>query len=87
MREAGHDAKKSGGKGMDAYETTLIFAGAAEPRGAFDVTMDSNDVIETAHAFPNATLVGVHNHGWAHHRKRRRPVGNVASWRWASRRG
>jgi L-ascorbate metabolism protein UlaG (beta-lactamase superfamily) len=44
----------------------IAFAGAAEPRGAFDVTMDANDVIETAHAFPAATIIGVHNHGWAH---------------------
>src|SRR5271154_2580903 len=44
----------------------IAFAGAAEPRGAFDVTMDSNDVIETADAFPAATIIGVHNHGWAH---------------------
>ncbi len=44
----------------------IAFAGSAEPRGPFDVTMDSNDVIETAHAFPGATIVGVHNHGWAH---------------------
>jgi hypothetical protein len=28
--------------------------------------MDSNDVLETAHAFPNARIIGVHNHGWAH---------------------
>ena len=50
------------------YKPKLViaFAGAAEPRGAFDVTMDSNDVIETAHAFPGATIVGVHNHGRAH---------------------
>jgi L-ascorbate metabolism protein UlaG (beta-lactamase superfamily) len=50
------------------YQPKLViaFAGAAEPRGAFDVTMDSNDVIETAYAFPAATIVGVHNHGWAH---------------------
>jgi hypothetical protein len=27
---------------------------------------DANDVIETAHAFPGATVVGAHNHGWAH---------------------
>jgi hypothetical protein len=26
--------------------------------------MDSNDVIETAHAFPHTTIIGVHNHGW-----------------------
>jgi len=44
----------------------IAFAGAAEPRGRFHVTMDSNDVIETAHAFPAATIVGVHNHGWTH---------------------
>jgi L-ascorbate metabolism protein UlaG (beta-lactamase superfamily) len=50
------------------YQRKLViaFAGAAEPRGTFDVTMDSNDVIETARAFPGATIVGVHNHGWAH---------------------
>jgi hypothetical protein len=50
------------------YEPKLViaFAGAAEPRGPFDVTMDSNDVIEAARAFPGATIVGVHNHGWAH---------------------
>jgi L-ascorbate metabolism protein UlaG (beta-lactamase superfamily) len=50
------------------YKPKLViaFAGAAEPRGPFDVTMDTNDVIETAHAFPDATIVGVHNHGWAH---------------------
>jgi len=50
------------------YQPNLVvaFAGAAEPRGAFDVTMDSNDVIEAAHAFPGATIIGVHNHGWAH---------------------
>jgi hypothetical protein len=54
------------------YQPKLViaFAGAAEPRGAFDVTVDSNDVIETAHAFPAATIVGVHNHGWAQQGRR-----------------
>jgi hypothetical protein len=28
--------------------------------------LHSNDVIETAHAFPGAIVIGVHNHGWAH---------------------
>jgi hypothetical protein len=28
--------------------------------------MDANDAIEAAHAFPAATIVGVHNHGWEH---------------------
>jgi hypothetical protein len=34
----------------------IAFAGSAEPRGRFHMTMDANDVIETAHAFPGATL-------------------------------
>jgi L-ascorbate metabolism protein UlaG (beta-lactamase superfamily) len=44
----------------------ILFAGSAEPRGAFHMTMDSNDAIETAHAFPHAAIVAIHNHGWAH---------------------
>jgi L-ascorbate metabolism protein UlaG (beta-lactamase superfamily) len=44
----------------------LLFAGAAEPRGPFDLTMDTNDAIEAAHAFPNALIVPVHCDGWAH---------------------
>jgi L-ascorbate metabolism protein UlaG (beta-lactamase superfamily) len=44
----------------------IINAGSAEPRGRFHVTMDANDAIETAHAFPKAKIVGVHNEGWKH---------------------
>lgn len=44
----------------------IAFAGSAKPRGAFHMTMDANDVIETAHAFPASRIVAVHNHGWAH---------------------
>jgi L-ascorbate metabolism protein UlaG (beta-lactamase superfamily) len=44
----------------------VVFAGSAEPRGRFHVTMDSNDAIETAHAFPDAAIVAIHNHGWGH---------------------
>ncbi|HWA81755.1 MAG TPA: MBL fold metallo-hydrolase [Acetobacteraceae bacterium] len=44
----------------------VLFAGAAKPRGPFHVTMDNNDVIETAHAFPQARIVAVHNDGWVH---------------------
>jgi L-ascorbate metabolism protein UlaG (beta-lactamase superfamily) len=44
----------------------IAFAGSAEPRAAFHMTMNSNDVIATAHAFPEAQIVAVHNHGWAH---------------------
>jgi L-ascorbate metabolism protein UlaG (beta-lactamase superfamily) len=44
----------------------ILFAGAAKPRGPFHVTMDNNDALETAHAFPGARLVAVHNDGWGH---------------------
>jgi len=45
----------------------ILFAGAAKPRGpSFCATMDNNDAIETANAFPQARIVGVHNDGWQH---------------------
>ncbi len=44
----------------------ILFTGSAEPRGPFHVTMDSNDAIEAAYAFPNAKVMAVHNEGWAH---------------------
>jgi len=44
----------------------LPFAGAAQTRGPFHLTMDTNDVIEAAHAFPEATIVPIHCDGWAH---------------------
>ncbi len=44
----------------------LLFAGAAQTRGPFHLTMDTNDAIEAAHAFADATIVPVHHDGWAH---------------------
>ncbi len=44
----------------------LPFAGAAQTRGPFHLTMDSNDTIETARAFPDAMIVPLHTDGWAH---------------------
>jgi L-ascorbate metabolism protein UlaG (beta-lactamase superfamily) len=44
----------------------IVFAGSAKPRGPFHVTMDNNDAIETAYAFPQAKIVVIHNNGWAH---------------------
>jgi L-ascorbate metabolism protein UlaG (beta-lactamase superfamily) len=44
----------------------LLFAGSARTRGPFNLTMNTNDAIETAHAFPDATIVPVHYQGWAH---------------------
>ena len=47
----------------------LPFAGAAQTRGPFHLTMDTNDTIETARAFADATIVPVHTEGWAHFRQ------------------
>lgn len=47
----------------------LPFAGAAQTRGPFHLTMDTNDAIETARAFKDATIVPVHTDGWAHFRQ------------------
>jgi L-ascorbate metabolism protein UlaG (beta-lactamase superfamily) len=44
----------------------VLFAGSAQTRGPFHLTMDVNDAIETAHAFPNAAIVPIHCDGWAH---------------------
>jgi L-ascorbate metabolism protein UlaG (beta-lactamase superfamily) len=44
----------------------LLFAGSAQTRGPFHLTMDTNDAIETAHACPDAVIVPVHHEGWAH---------------------
>jgi L-ascorbate metabolism protein UlaG (beta-lactamase superfamily) len=44
----------------------LLFAGAAQTRGPFHLTMDTNDAIEAAHVFADATIVPVHHDGWAH---------------------
>ena len=44
----------------------LLFAGSARTRGPFNLTMNTNDAIETARAFPDATIVPIHCDGWAH---------------------
>jgi L-ascorbate metabolism protein UlaG (beta-lactamase superfamily) len=44
----------------------ILFGGSARTRGPFNLTMNANDAIETAHAFPDATIVPVHCDGWAH---------------------
>jgi len=48
-------------------EYVFIFAGAAKPRGPFNVTMGTNDSIDTAFAFPEATIIPVHFEGWSHY--------------------
>jgi L-ascorbate metabolism protein UlaG (beta-lactamase superfamily) len=44
----------------------VLFAGSAQTRGPFNLTMNVNDAIETAHAFADAAIVPVHCDGWAH---------------------
>jgi L-ascorbate metabolism protein UlaG (beta-lactamase superfamily) len=44
----------------------MAFAGAAQTRGPFHLTMSVNDAIETARAFPDARIVPLHYHGWKH---------------------
>jgi L-ascorbate metabolism protein UlaG (beta-lactamase superfamily) len=47
----------------------LLFAGSAQSRGPFHLTMDTNDAIETAHVFSDAVIVPAHYEGWAHFRQ------------------
>jgi L-ascorbate metabolism protein UlaG (beta-lactamase superfamily) len=44
----------------------LPFAGAAQTRGPFNLTMNTNDVIETAIQFRDAAIIPVHSDSWAH---------------------
>jgi L-ascorbate metabolism protein UlaG (beta-lactamase superfamily) len=44
----------------------FVFAGAAKPRGPFNVTMGSNDVLDTAAAFPQSRIIPLHFEGWSH---------------------
>lgn len=45
----------------------FIFAGAAQPRGPYHVTMSTNDALDTAAVFPDATLIPLHYEGWSHY--------------------
>lgn len=45
----------------------FIFAGAAKPRGPFNLTMGANDALDTAYVFPEATIIPLHYEGWSHY--------------------
>lgn len=60
-----------------APRLVVLFAGAAKTRGAFHLTMNTNDALETAHAFPAATIVPVHYDGWAHFSESRADLENA----------
>jgi L-ascorbate metabolism protein UlaG (beta-lactamase superfamily) len=44
----------------------LLFGGAAQTRGKFNLTMNANDAIEAAACFTGAAIVPIHTDGWAH---------------------
>jgi L-ascorbate metabolism protein UlaG (beta-lactamase superfamily) len=44
----------------------LLFAGAAQTRGKFNLSMNANDAIEAARAFAGAAIVPLHADSWAH---------------------
>lgn len=50
------------------FDPSLVvaFAGAAQTRGAFSLTMTADDAVETARDFAHATILPVHHQGWAH---------------------
>ena len=58
-------------------KVVVLYTGAAEPRGRFRMTMGSEDALEAAHAFPNSTLVSVHNEGWGHLRESQDQLADV----------
>jgi hypothetical protein len=41
------------------------------------MTMGSEDALEVAHAFPDSTLVSVHNEGWGHLRESQDQLADV----------
>lgn len=45
----------------------FIFAGAAQPRGPYRVTMSTNDALDTAAVFRDATIIPLHYEGWSHY--------------------
>ena len=45
----------------------FINAGAARPRGPFNVTMGTNDALDTAAEFPASKIIPLHSEGWSHY--------------------
>jgi L-ascorbate metabolism protein UlaG (beta-lactamase superfamily) len=52
----------------------FLFAGAAQVRGPFNVTMGTNDAMDTAIAFPNATIIPLHYEGWKHYTQNEKDI-------------
>lgn len=45
----------------------FVFAGAAKPMTPFNLTMSTNDAIDTAFVFPDSTIIPLHFEGWSHY--------------------
>ena len=45
----------------------VLVAGSAQPRGTFNVTMNTNDALEAAAVFSKAEIMSVHNISWSHY--------------------
>ncbi|MET0637526.1 MAG: MBL fold metallo-hydrolase [Chitinophagaceae bacterium] len=52
----------------------FVFAGAAQVRGPFNVTMSTNDAMDTALAFPSATIIPLHYEGWKHYTQNEKDI-------------
>jgi L-ascorbate metabolism protein UlaG (beta-lactamase superfamily) len=52
----------------------FIFAGAAQVRGPFNVTMSTNDAMDTALAFPDAMIIPLHYEGWKHYTQNEKDI-------------
>jgi L-ascorbate metabolism protein UlaG (beta-lactamase superfamily) len=57
--------KEIGQKFQPSY--VFAFAGAAQARGPFNLTMGVNDVLDTASVFKDAIIIPLHFEGWSHY--------------------
>lgn len=52
----------------------FLFAGASQVRGPFNVSMGTNDAMDTAILFPNATIIPLHYEGWKHYTQNEKDI-------------
>ncbi|MEO5891469.1 MAG: MBL fold metallo-hydrolase [Ferruginibacter sp.] len=52
----------------------FLFGGASHTRGPFSVSMSTNDAMDTALAFPTATIIPLHYDGWKHYTQNEKDI-------------
>ncbi len=52
----------------------FLFGGASHTRGPFNVSMSTNDAMDTALAFPNAIIIPLHYDGWKHYTQNEKDI-------------